>query len=596
MPRRHPIVPTIVFGIGLCIGTGADAQGVAPVRVVARTATTAGLVHGLVKDIAGRAVADASIMAVGQTVISARSDVSGRFTLTLPPGDYVLRASRDGYLSNYREPVRVVSTTLLERNITLTRQAGTPTDVAAGEDHSHSETAWRLRHLTRSVLRDGAGAVPIAPGQIRLPERATDVRSRFALALAGTDFRGQVNFVTTAVAGPLSAWGPDSLPRGVAFFTLGAPVVGHGAWQMQGAVASGDGSSWNLFGAYQSDAATAHTWKLGLSYSAQGYTRPAERLTAAVAEARSVAGIAGQDRWRVMPGLDVDYGVRAERFDYLVDPQLFSANAGFALRVLPRTALKVNAARRMIAPGADEFLPPPTGAPWLPAERTFYPLNGRGTLRAEDVRHAEIAVTHAFGTDHGAANVQLRRFRQRASDQIATLFGAPGTSPAGQYFVAHVGTVDLVGWGLGFEGRLSKYVSGAVEYSRVTAEWQAGRRTREIRRAAPSVLRPDLEASHDVTATLEADLVRTATHVSLVYRGSTAFSQEITDAAPVPGSRFDLQVRQALPYQPTRGSRLELLFSIRNLFRDVRGDASWYDELLTAGSPLRLMGGIQVRF
>ena len=179
----------------------------------------------------------------------------------------------------------------------------------------------------------------------------------------------------------------------------------------------------------------------------------------------------------------------------------------------------------------------------------------------------------------------------RASHRLAS-----GSSEVGQYFVAHVGTVDLVGWGLGFQGRLSKYLSGAFEYSRVTAEWQAGRRVREIRRAAPSVLRPDLEGSHDLTATLEADLVRTATHVSLVYRGSTAFSRESTDVVPLPGSRFDLQIRQALPYQPTRGSRLELLFSVRNLFRDVRGDASWYDELLTAGPPLRLMAGIQVRF
>jgi hypothetical protein len=57
-----------------------------------------------------------------------------------------------------------------------------------------------------------------------------------------------------------------------------------------------------------------------------------------------------------------------------------------------------------------------------------------------------------------------------------------------------------------------------------------------------------------------------------------------------------VQIRQALPYQPTRGGRLELIFSIRNLFRDLRGEASFYDELLTVKPPLRVMGGIQVRF
>ena len=100
----------------------------------------------------------------------------------------------------------------------------------------------------------------------------------------------------------------------------------------------------------------------------------------------------------------------------------------------------------------------------------------------------------------------------------------------------------------------------------------------------------------DFTATLDADLSGTATHVSVVYRASSAFASNDGAGAPLAGSRFDLQVRQALPYQPTRTSRLELLFAVRNLFRDVRGETSWYDELLTVGPPVRLMAGIQVRF
>lgn len=55
-------------------------------------------------------------------------------------------------------------------------------------------------------------------------------------------------------------------------------------------------------------------------------------------------------------------------------------------------------------------------------------------------------------------------------------------------------------------------------------------------------------------------------------------------------------MRQELPYRFTKNGRVELLFAVRNLFRDVRGEASWYDELLTVGPPVRLMGGIQLRF
>jgi hypothetical protein len=60
--------------------------------------------------------------------------------------------------------------------------------------------------------------------------------------------------------------------------------------------------------------------------------------------------------------------------------------------------------------------------------------------------------------------------------------------------------------------------------------------------------------------------------------------------------RFDLQVRQPLHYRPTPNSNVEMLFSIRNLFRDARGEAAWYDELMTVGPPVRMMGGIQIRF
>jgi hypothetical protein len=81
-----------------------------------------------------------------------------------------------------------------------------------------------------------------------------------------------------------------------------------------------------------------------------------------------------------------------------------------------------------------------------------------------------------------------------------------------------------------------------------------------------------------------------------VYRASNAFSTGSSAGMPLPGSRFDLHVRQALPYRPLQSSSLELVFAIRNLFHDGRADASWYDELLTVGPPVRLMGGIRLRF
>jgi hypothetical protein len=601
MRRQLVVIISAICGALLWPAGHTFAQARLPDRVLAGAApNSGGRILGFVRDATGRAIAEASVMALGRTVISARSDAAGRFLLALPAGEYVLRASRAGYVSTYREAVRVDGRTRLEREITLTRQDAAVADAASAE-HAHTDLAWRLRHLKRSVLRDGTMVVPgsdgMAPdGRRAAADRARDRSARFAAALADTDFRGDVNFVTTAFAEPASNGMPVAWPRGVAFVSVGAPIDGHGAWQVRAALASGEGTAWNVLGEYHADPDAAHAWDLRLSYATQGYTRASDRLTAAVADARSVAGVSGRDRWRVSPGLDLDYGIRAERFDYLADPYLFGANVGLTVRLMPRTHLRASVSQRMVAPGADEFLPPASSA-WLPAERTFVPLFGRGALRAEQVRHGEIRLAHRFADDARAPTVHVRRFRQQAHDQIATLFGVPGGPGPGHYFVAHVGDVDVVGWGVGASGRFSRRLRGQVEYARVSAAWDpTDQRLHDIRRAAASVLRDRLEFLHDLTASLHALVEETSTQVSVVYRASTAFSMDPGAVTPRVGSRFDVQVRQGLPYQPTRGSRLEVLFSVRNLFRDVRGEASWYDELLTVAPPLRLMGGIQVRF
>jgi hypothetical protein len=216
-------------------------------------------------------------------------------------------------------------------------------------------------------------------------------------------------------------------------------------------------------------------------------------------------------------------------------------------------------------------------------------------LRAEDVRHAEVTLAHRLGHGENAPTVQIRRFWEQSFGQMATLFTVAGEPSRGQYSVAQPGNVNLVGWSMGIGGQFSPHFSGRVEYARITSEWDVARWQRPLRTAAPSTLRDPREHVQDVTATLDANVPNADTHISLTYRASDGYSTQKA-RIPIPDSRFDLQVRQPLPYRPTPTSRVELLFSIRNLFRDARGEASWYDELLTVGPPIRLMGGIQVRF
>ena len=261
-----------------------------------QSAPASGRVLGIVRDGTGLAIADADILAVGQTIVSSRSDVRGRFQMMLPPGNYVLKATRTGYVSTYREPVRVDSSTRLERTITLTRQSDSPFAVPT-DAHSHTDLAWQLRHLPRSVLRDESGTSG-AGGQTTAPSQ--DTRSN-RWAFLDQEFTGQVNLLTTASTNPLSAPHAAAAPRGVAFIVVGAPVGVTGDWRVRGAIGSGDGSSWNLLGEYDSRDFAGHAATFGVSYSAQQYQSPATGLvvTTALPDTRRVAGAFARDRWRV---------------------------------------------------------------------------------------------------------------------------------------------------------------------------------------------------------------------------------------------------------------------------------------------------------
>jgi hypothetical protein len=60
--------------------------------------------------------------------------------------------------------------------------------------------------------------------------------------------------------------------------------------------------------------------------------------------------------------------------------------------------------------------------------------------------------------------------------------------------------------------------------------------------------------------------------------------------------RFDVEVQQALPFEPFQGGRLEVLVALRTLVADARSTRSLYDGLLAARPPLRVLGGVQIRF
>ena len=146
-------------------------------------------------------------------------------------------------------------------------------------------------------------------------------------------------------------------------------------------------------------------------------------------------------------------------------------------------------------------------------------------------------------------------------------------------------------------GHLGQRLEGAVDYTTSRAQWTLGSEAVAIATQAPSVVRSNRERLHDVATSINATIPETSTRLMMVYRMNTGFSAaDAGSALPVTGGRFDMELRQALPLRPTRASRTELVVVVRNLFRDLGDAGSLYDELLTVAPPMRIMGGVQVKF
>src|SRR4029079_17163262 len=110
------------------------------------------------------------VSATGGSTAFALSDRAGQFSLqALMPGPYLVRANRDGSLPgrstivNVRPSTREVSRFMLRREGDATEPAVALAGVGAteivpaeksGDGRDESETAWRLRHLKRSILKE----------------------------------------------------------------------------------------------------------------------------------------------------------------------------------------------------------------------------------------------------------------------------------------------------------------------------------------------------------------------------------------------------------------------------------------------------------
>ncbi len=631
-----------IGGLALvCTSAGARAQSPASsAQPVSRVALVgAGSIQGIVQDDKGAPVTGAFVSAFGATPSITTTDRSGRFEMrTLSPGLYMVRAHLGGFVASRPQMLEVRPSSRASSTIALRRvdadpassypmlaaglgpgaasepasaqPAGDVASAGSGAD-DHGETAWRLRHVRRSILKDAT--VPEAIIADDTPEAnafgpASFLGSPARLAsslFGGTPFSGQVNLLTTgSFDTPQQLFTVDSFSHGVAYMSVSAPAGSSADWTVRGALTQGDISSWIVAGSYTTRGPARHGYDIGLSYATQRYDggNPAA-LRDVTDGSRNAGAVYGFDTFTVAPAISLTYGGRYARYDYLANRGLISPRV--ALTVVPADRTRLNAlfSSRAVAPGAEEFLPPGETGIWLPPQRTFSSLPDGRSLDAERATHVELALERDFAA---SSTVSFRAFHQHVADQLVTMFGVdvPGRPEMalGHYFVGNSGDVDATGWGASVRTALASRVRASLDYSLASARWNPSTDLAYLILVAPSAVRLGSERLASVSTAVETDVPETSTRVLVLYRMSHSFARSTassgTAAGERPGlnSRFDVQVRQSLPFLNFSTARWEMLLAVHNFFRETAADQSLYDELLVVHPPKRVVGGLTLRF
>jgi hypothetical protein len=611
-----------------------------------------GTIEGTVADERGRPLPGVMVSALGVTSAIAVTDGRGRFSIpALPSGAYTVRAHLSGFAPSRRQVVDVRSASAAYFSITLQKTdlvavssaksipippppppkilsaglvAGAELDPflfdplgmrddSANGAEDRTEKAWRIRHLPRSVLKDTTEREAKAPENAGALEKEKDkgktqgqpqgqpgtasaiARSMGAPArlLGDLPFTGQVNLMTSgSFDGNANVSSSDAV-HGTAHFALAGPAGGFGDWSAT-VLTQADLGSWFLAGAFKNRAPSRNRYDVGFSYSTQRFasTTSVDRLgfDRTDVAGRAAGSIYGIGRLVLTPRVMLDYGGRYSRYDYLPGG-LVSPSVMVTLVPLDRVRIRAGVSRRMLAPGAEEFLEPLTPGLWVPPERTFV---GFAPMVPERTSQFEVALERDLAA---GLVVAFRSFHQETTDQQMAFFSGVPAGDQRHYAIGNVGNLVAQGWSIGIAHHLLAGLQGSLAYEVTDARWMAGLAPGQELLVLGFVPRPATERLHDLTTSLEADVPFTATHVLVAARVNTGFAKRETDGLTTGlDSRFDFQVTQRLPFLDFTSAQWQVLVAVKNMFRETTRDSSVYDELLVIKPPTRLLGGFVVKF
>ena len=548
---------------------------------------------GWVEDTRGTPVSGVVISLFGKGVDAAGlvtlSDSAGRFFLpSLPAGSYTLRALAAGHLPAPARQVTVLPDRDSTFTVSLTPLKGDPAapvaDAASApaDDPGADATAelrWLLRHKRRSVLEDQGQTVPSdavadgAAGSVHLASWLGDL---------GGSVEVMANPAGVGVgSGPPGVQSPESF----SVLRLNGRMGAGGSWSLGGLVADSESTSWRAAAEFIIEPGGGHEIQAGSGYG----TRLFQPLVSGNGEGRldnrTVGAIFVQDRWQATENVAYTAGARFSYIGFLTDRNHMDPFAAVELKRDDRTRVRGTVASRTLVPGGDLLTLSVVGS--APA-MAFAVMDDQ--LRAERSMHYELAVDQALG----AATVSARTFYEGVDDQLVNAFSGP--SEARALRIINGGALATRGMGLTVARRFGDAFSGSLSYT-YGHSWR-----REPAVVEEAGVLPDLFAYHDadfhdLVTRVETFIDCTDTRVIAFYRlNSLSPEVEGKKASAVANTRFDVQVRQGLPFLGTlTRADWEFLLAVRNLFYET-GEGAILDEVAVLNPPKRVLGGISVRF
>ena len=211
------------------------------------------------------------------------------------------------------------------------------------------ETAWRLRRLKRSILKDvDPLSIPtdddwFITDSLQMIGRAFESSARMAGALfSHSPLQGEVNLLTTGAFDRPGDLLSSSIRRGAwRSFRWALRSANTAIGPCKAALNHGRPQLLDSRGNYVARTPARHRYQFGMLYGLHRYAGGNVVALAAMPEAaRNVGAVYAHDEWRVSEFFSVGYGGHYAHYDYLLQPAHLSPRLSATIHASERTRIR----------------------------------------------------------------------------------------------------------------------------------------------------------------------------------------------------------------------------------------------------------------